>query len=393
MTQEQSEKLNMTQEQEQSEKQKEQFFTPPLWRQRRVFASQTIKSNPKIHSVFDIGCGEGALIEILLNDTRYNKVGGLDIDINALNQAQVNCTPTLMDKQYLRELPVQVTLFYGSLLQIDARIQEYDCITMLEVIEHLDEDVLDKVPKVVFEKYRPMTVIISTPNAEFNVNFPNLKYGTPEQEFRHWDHRFEWTRQEFQDWYMLLMRCNEICKEYNYQVVFDGVGVIDDTQTCGTCSQIAVFTRLDDKKMEIKEKPLQIKYQVDYPYFDRFDITNQEILGVVKKESHYLVTDWDNVTRTFTIDELWSLLPIRQYCKYETKLIQVLESVPEFCTVNGTDVTFHFEFKRPVFVPIKNDWHSSSDSEPANDQDDDWGQEYDFTTKEIDIDTSQNCWQ
>ena len=42
--------------------------------------------------------------------------------------------------------------------------------------------------------------MISTPNAEFNVYFPNLNYGTPKSTYRHWDHQFEWTRQEFQDW-------------------------------------------------------------------------------------------------------------------------------------------------------------------------------------------------
>jgi 2-polyprenyl-3-methyl-5-hydroxy-6-metoxy-1,4-benzoquinol methylase len=183
-----------------AEKKQEQLFDPPLWRQRRVFASQTIQQNPSIHSVLDIGCGEGALLQILLNDTKYSEIAGLDVDLKALALAEDSCAPGTMDHKYLRELPVHLTLYYGSITTVDARLQKYDCITMLEVIEHMDDDVLGQVPKVVFGIYQPELVIISTPNAEFNVHFPNLMYGTAEQQFRHWDHRFEWTREEFENW-------------------------------------------------------------------------------------------------------------------------------------------------------------------------------------------------
>ena len=61
-------------------------------------------------------------------------------------------------------------------------------------IEHLNESVLDKVPAAIFQKLRPQVVIVSTPNADFNVLFPELVG------FRHFDHKFEWTRRQFQSW-------------------------------------------------------------------------------------------------------------------------------------------------------------------------------------------------
>ena len=54
---------------------------------------------------------------------------------------------------------------------------------------------LAKFPASVFGHMRPKIAVITTPNSEFNVLFPH--FAGP---FRHWDHKFEFTRQEFQDW-------------------------------------------------------------------------------------------------------------------------------------------------------------------------------------------------
>ncbi len=70
----------------------------------------------------------------------------------------------------------------------------------MDSIEHLPSHVLEKVPQTLLGDYQPRLCIMTTPNAEFNIYFPNLKYGTKESLFRHDDHQFEWTRKEFQDW-------------------------------------------------------------------------------------------------------------------------------------------------------------------------------------------------
>ena len=61
-------------------------------------------------------------------------------------------------------------------------------------VEHLEQDVLESFPAVVFGMINPKVVIVTTPNCEFNVLFPNFTG------FRHPDHKFEWTRAQFQEW-------------------------------------------------------------------------------------------------------------------------------------------------------------------------------------------------
>ena len=51
---------------------------------------------------------------------------------------------------------------------------------------------------------------------------------------RHRDHRFEWTRQEFQDW------ANMVANRFNYQVAFQNIG--DKDLEVGTPTQMATFT-------------------------------------------------------------------------------------------------------------------------------------------------------
>ena len=61
-------------------------------------------------------------------------------------------------------------------------------------VEHLQQPVLSQLPNSIFGHIAPDVVVMTTPNAEFNVLFPNLTG------FRHHDHKFEWTRQQFEDW-------------------------------------------------------------------------------------------------------------------------------------------------------------------------------------------------
>jgi len=53
---------------------------------------------------------------------------------------------------------------------------------------------LSLLPKAIFGHIAPQLVVVTTPNVEFNVLFRNLSG------FRHPDHKFEWTRQQFGDW-------------------------------------------------------------------------------------------------------------------------------------------------------------------------------------------------
>jgi hypothetical protein len=83
----------------------------------------------------------------------------------------------------------------------------------------------------VFEYAQPATVIITTPNAEYNVRFPTLPAG----QFRHRDHRFEWTRAQFADW------AGETALRHGYSVRFVAVGEADPL--LGPPTQMGVFSK------------------------------------------------------------------------------------------------------------------------------------------------------
>ncbi len=70
---------------------------------------------------------------------------------------------------------------------------------------------------------------MTTPNIEYNVKFENLPAG----KLRHRDHRFEWTRQEFQNW------AKQVAERFGYTVQFQPVG-LEDAEV-GSPTQMGVF--------------------------------------------------------------------------------------------------------------------------------------------------------
>jgi 3' terminal RNA ribose 2'-O-methyltransferase Hen1 len=125
----------------------------------------------------------------------------------------------------------RIQLLHGSLLYRDQRLAGHDAAALVEVIEHLDPPRLAACERVVFEFIRPTTVVITTPNSEYNVRWPTLPAG----QFRHRDHRFEWTRAEFGNW------ATRVAKAHAYRFEISPLGPVDPE--VGAPSQMAVFTR------------------------------------------------------------------------------------------------------------------------------------------------------
>jgi 3' terminal RNA ribose 2'-O-methyltransferase Hen1 len=125
----------------------------------------------------------------------------------------------------------RLTLIQGSLLYRDTRLSGFDAAAVVEVIEHLDPARIAAFQRVLFEAARPRYVVLTTPNAEYNVRFPTLAAGA----LRHADHRFEWTRAEFRRW------AEAVGQVYGYQVAVEPVG--PDDPEAGAPSQLAVFHR------------------------------------------------------------------------------------------------------------------------------------------------------
>lgn len=178
-------------------------------------------------SVVDLGCGEGKLVRALLKEPIFERIVGLDVAHRALEHAAARLR--------LEEMPerqrARVTLLHGSLLYRDKRIAGFDAAALVEVIEHLDPPRLHAFERVVFEFARPGTVVLTTPNAEYNVHFAGLESG----KLRHKDHRFEWTREELQTW------AKRIAERHRYSVRFLPIG--NDDPTTGAPTQMAIFER------------------------------------------------------------------------------------------------------------------------------------------------------
>lgn len=177
--------------------------------------------------VLDLGCGEGQLLRALLPDRQFEEIVGLDVSYRALETAK--------ERLHLDRLPAaqaeRVKLLHGALTYRDARLSGFDAAAVVEVIEHLDPPRLTAFERVLFEFTRPATAVVTTPNAEYNVRWPSLPAGR----FRHADHRFEWTRAEFQAW------SRAVAGRFGYSVRFAPVG--PDDPEVGSPTQMAVFTR------------------------------------------------------------------------------------------------------------------------------------------------------
>ena len=178
-------------------------------------------------SVLDLGCGEGKLLRDLLQDRQFEHIVGMDVSIRSLEIAQKRLKlDRLPDRQAER-----LKLIHGSLIYRDKRLDGFDAAAVVEVIEHLDPPRLSALERVLFEFARPKTVVLTTPNREYNVMWETLPAG----QFRHADHRFEWSRQEFQDW------ANLVAEKHGYSVRFLPVG--PEHEKVGSPSQMGVFER------------------------------------------------------------------------------------------------------------------------------------------------------
>jgi 3' terminal RNA ribose 2'-O-methyltransferase Hen1 len=175
--------------------------------------------------VLDLGCGEGKLIRRLLKEPGFTEIVGVDVSHRVLEMA----------RERLDRMPERVRdrarLLHGSLTYRDKRLAGFDAAAVVEVIEHLDPPRLLSFERVVFECTRPGVIVLTTPNAEYNVRFEGLAAG----KLRHPDHRFEWTRAEFRAW------AESAAGRFGYSVSFLPIGPED--AEVGSPTQMGVFQR------------------------------------------------------------------------------------------------------------------------------------------------------
>ena len=178
-------------------------------------------------SVLDLGCGEGKLLRFLLKERAFTRIVGVEVAPRVLAAAG--------DRLRLERMPdlqrKRIELLQGSLVYRDERLQGFDAAAVVEVIEHIEAERLPAFEQALFGHARPGAVLITTPNREYNALFEGMAEGA----FRHGDHRFEWSRDEFRHW------AQSVAAAHGYEVLFEDIGLADPTH--GPPTQMGVFTR------------------------------------------------------------------------------------------------------------------------------------------------------
>ncbi|NGX15363.1 methyltransferase [Wenzhouxiangella sp. XN24] len=195
-----------------------------LHRQRLATVVEHLVSSGA-RSVLDLGCGEGELLQQLTAHACFERLVGIDIDDRALEAARralgLARVPLQDDRTQVRR---------GSFESGDRDLCGFDAGVLLEVIEHVDPRRLACVERAVFATMRPNTVLVTTPNQEYNI-LHDLGPG----EFRHPGHRFEWPRAKFRQW------AGGVAARNGYRVCFFDIGPADPAR--GSTTQMARFVR------------------------------------------------------------------------------------------------------------------------------------------------------
>nr|XP_015826573.2 small RNA 2'-O-methyltransferase isoform X1 [Nothobranchius furzeri] len=283
------------------------LFSPALHQQRHQFVINFVKmKKPKM--VADLGCNDCKLLKQLKFHREIELLVGVDINGDVIKKKMRGLAP--LSANYLQPTCDQlcVELYQGSVMQRDARLRGFHLVTCIELIEHLTLTDLDHFTAVVFGYMTPLSVIISTPNSEYNALLPGLSG------FRHRDHKFEWNRAEFRSWAL------KVCLKYSYKVEFTGVGEapLGMQDSVGFCSQIGVFYRLEGCtgcnvlpcSDEEDVSPYTLLYSVKYPSLRDNNTLRRVLVSEVLYWAEQLKNRWmeekssdRNYNSTFSLTE------------------------------------------------------------------------------------------
>jgi len=200
--------------------------SPSLARLRAAAVLQAL-SDVRAHSVADVGCGPGALLVHLMAEPAFSRVIGTDVSARALEEA----ARRLNLREASDRVRDRIQLLQSSVTYQDSRLAGLDAIVLMEVIEHVDAARHGALEASVFGAAAPAAVIVTTPNSDYNALYPSLPAG----EFRHTDHRFEWSRAEFEAW------ATSVCERFGYTVEYRTVGDVD--AALGSPTQLALFRK------------------------------------------------------------------------------------------------------------------------------------------------------
>ncbi|XP_020282362.1 uncharacterized protein LOC109854062 [Pseudomyrmex gracilis] len=220
-------------------------FSPPAYIQRYNAVVDVLQHTyeGQVRKVVDFGCAELTFVKFLKAINEIEEILCVDIDRELLEYHKHKAMPLNAEYLHPRKRPLTIEICEGSVTHPDQKLKNTDAVICIELIEHLYPDTLEDLPFNIFGYIKPKVVIITTPNADFNVLFSNFSG------FRHADHKFEWTRNQFKDW------AENIVTRYPcYNVTFHGICYGPaGTEELGACTQMAVFHRLHSIEEPIEE--------------------------------------------------------------------------------------------------------------------------------------------
>ena len=193
--------------------------------EQRLHAVMAAVRECAARSLADLGCGEGRLLALAMQEPSLTRIFGMDVSTRVLADARRRLRLETLPEAQSRRIEVA----QGSLLYRDRRLAGFDAAALVEVIEHLDPTRLETMERVVFGHARPRRVIVTTPNREYNARWKSMPAG----DLRHADHRFEWTRAECAEW------AAHISERYGYSYRHELIG--PEEEGIGAPSQMIVF--------------------------------------------------------------------------------------------------------------------------------------------------------
>uniref|UniRef100_A0A7I4YBZ9 Small RNA 2'-O-methyltransferase n=1 Tax=Haemonchus contortus TaxID=6289 RepID=A0A7I4YBZ9_HAECO len=225
---------------------KPRIFTPPLQYQRNAFVRDILytymeDAGEKIRKLAVLGCGSMSLerfLVALMGSMGIERVVSVDIDENELAKGLklLNLAETQNENVICNSnsLPVLLDVYKGDILEYDERLAGAGCVCSTEVIEHIPKEDAARYVRSVLLNIRPQLFIISTPNHEYNEVF-----GMAQGQFRHADHKFEFTRQQFKNWLFEIL--SDFLTDYEYTVKY--VGNVQGYNRFGGATQFGIIRR------------------------------------------------------------------------------------------------------------------------------------------------------
>ncbi|XP_065199830.1 small RNA 2'-O-methyltransferase-like [Planococcus citri] len=315
-------KENTSLEKDESELSSNLSFNPPVYIQRYNAISDVLDeewSRERVKKVIDFGCAEFKLFKHIKEILHITHICGVDLDKQLVTRSKYEARPLPFHYVLGFSHPLTVELFAGSIAVPDKRLLDANAVICIELIEHLYPDVLEKVPSTVFEFIQPELAVFTTPNADFNVLFNMVG-------FRHDDHKFEWTRKEFEDW------CCEIINKYPYEVEYRGIGEgPKGTEHLGCCSQMAIFRRIDSKEKILKvevDEPFELIETFAYPYKEDNRSPEEKFSEMLVSRinrvfvNKLFVSEEDDSKFEIPVDYLWEFM--QEICPNLNKFLEIL---------------------------------------------------------------------